>query len=115
MLNDDARCPRCEGPLELSDTQPEGGYESTRRYSIGKPRPDVVFGLCRKCELLIQDVALMLEEQKATRDSVLEAITGVQRARAIFDKGWGDPYAAMTELARAFHALRSIEPPGVSP
>jgi hypothetical protein len=115
MLNDDATCPRCGGALELSDTQPERGYKSTQRYSTGELRRDVVFGLCRKCELLIENVALMLEDQEATRDGVLEAIAGAQRARAIFDDGRGDSRAAMTELARAFHALRTTKPPGVSP
>ena len=38
-----------------------------------------------------------------------------RRARELFDRGYGDSQAAMTELARAFHSLRSIEPPGISP
>lgn len=115
MLIDVAMCPQCRGALRISDAPPEGGYKSTQRYSTGKPRQDVVFGLCRACELLIEDVGLMLEDREASHAGVLEAIAGSQRARAIFDKGYGDSYAAMTELARAFHSLRSVAPPGVSP
>jgi len=111
----DADCPTCHSPLDVTAEEPSGTFRSTRRYATGQPRDGILYGVCSSCELLVVDVALMLDSDEAEREDVLEAIAGARRAREVFDKGRGDSQAAMTELARAFHALRSIEPPGVAP
>lgn len=108
----DARCPECQGPLALSDEEPEAGYRSTQRYSSGRSRAGVVYGLCTRCALMIEDVALMLEAEEVDRDEILDAIGRARRARALF-RG-GDTPAAMSALAGAFHALRHGAP-GVDP
>jgi len=110
-----ADCPACQRPLDVTDDKPPGTFATTRRYATGRPRDRVLYGACSSCDLLVVDVALMLESDQAERDDVLEAIAGARRAREIFDSGYGNSRAAMTELARAFHSLRSSEPPGVSP
>lgn len=112
MLLSDARCPDCQGPLTLSDTEPEAGYRSRLSYSSGSPRSSILYGLCTRCALLIEDVALMLEADEADRAEVFDAIDRARRARALF-RG-GDTAAAMSTLAGAFHALRRGVP-GVDP
>ncbi len=111
----DARCPACQGVLALSDEPPPpSAYRSARRYSSGRPRSGVVYGLCARCGLMIEGVALMLEADEEDRAGVLDAIDRARRARAIFDRGFGDKHAAMSTLAGAFHALREGVP-GVEP
>jgi len=111
----DADCPLCHRPLDVTAEEPSGAFRSTRRYATGQPRAGALYGACSRCELLVVDVALMLESDEADRRDVLDAINGARRARQLFDRGYGDSQVAMTELARAFHSLRSIEPPGTSP
>lgn len=108
-------CPICHRSLAVTPDEPSGEFRATQRYSTGRPRAGLLYGACSRCGLLVVDVALMLESREAGRDDVLEAITGARRARALFDRGYGDSAAAMTELARAFHSLRALDPPGVSP
>lgn len=110
MLSD-ARCPDCGGPLALSDTEPTAGYRSAQRFTTGRPRAGVVYGLCARCALMIEDVALMLEAEDADRAEVLDAIDRASRARALFRAG--DTPGAMSALAGAFRALRGV--PGVEP
>lgn len=110
MLSD-ARCPRVPGHARALRAQT--GY-STQRYSSGRPRTGVVYGLCAQCALMIEDVALMLEADEADRAEVLVAIDRARRARAVFDRGYGDKPAAMSTLAGAFRALRRGVP-GVEP
>lgn len=113
MLSD-ARCPRCGGALALSENQPARPFKFVERFS-GQATRELVYGACDACDLLIVDVALMVEHADANRQDILDAIDRARRARAIFDRGHGDSHRAMTELARAFHALRSKNPPGLEP
>ena len=112
----DAECPACFGHLDVSFEEPQRQFRTTRRYkAAGLERDDVLYGVCAACDLLVVDVELMVASDEADRADVLEAIAGAQRARAIFDEGRGDSFAAMTELARAFHGLRSSQAPGIAP
>ncbi len=112
----EAACPRCGEPMVLSENKPEGEFRFVERHRETPPvARDIVYGRCDACSLLVVDVAAMERTQQQSRDDILDAIDRARRARAIFDRGHGDSHAAMTELARAFHALRRIEPPGIEP